>query len=173
MPRLTSHRDRGDAGRRLAQWLRKQLPEREEVLVLAFPRGGVPVGYEVARDLELPLDVIIVRKLGLPGQPELAMGAIASGGPRVVNDDVVRAAGVDEETLDEVERRERAYLGEKANGVVCPFLPRELFAIGIWYQEFPQLTDDEVREILRRAWSEKERRSPPEEEGDVRSGELS
>jgi predicted phosphoribosyltransferase len=88
---------------------------------MAIPRGGVPVAYEVAKALAVPLDVIVVRKLGLPGQPELAMGAIASGGVRVLNEDVVRALRIPERTIDSVaaletaglERRERSYRGER------------------------------------------------------------
>jgi len=222
--------DRVDAGRRLAQELRGNLPDRADALVLALPRGGLPVGYEVARDLELPLDVLTVRKLGLPIQPELAMGAIASGGLRVLNETVLRMADVDETTLREVEsrerreleRREKAYRGDRpvrtlegrtvilvddgvatgstmlaairavhtqrprsvvvavpvaspdvvgklraqADQVVCPLLPRDLVAIGVWYRDFPQLTDDEARAILQRAWREEDLRS----DSDERSG---
>jgi putative phosphoribosyl transferase len=85
-------RDRADAGRRLAGMLR-DLAHRDDLLVLGLPRGGVPVAHEVARALGAPLDVFVVRKLGLPGHDELAMGAIASGGVRLVNDDVVSAFG--------------------------------------------------------------------------------
>src|SRR5215212_5401455 len=82
--------DRRAAGRALAILLQAEYADRPEVLVLALPRGGVPVGFEVARALHAPLDVFLVRKLGFPGQPELAMGAIASGGVRVLNEDVLR-----------------------------------------------------------------------------------
>jgi predicted phosphoribosyltransferase len=82
-------RDRAEAGRRLAEKL-TTYANRDGVIVLALPRGGVPVGYEVAHALSLPLDVFIVRKLGMPGHEELAMGAIASGGVRVLNEEVVR-----------------------------------------------------------------------------------
>lgn len=97
-------RDRDEAGRRLAA----ELPALEDPIVLALPRGGVPVGAAVARAIGAPLDVFVVRKLGVPVQPELAMGAVASGGVRVVNDDVLREAGVSAAVLEEVTRRERA-----------------------------------------------------------------
>src|SRR5919198_5580881 len=89
-------RDRADAGRILATSL-VEYAGRPDLIVLALPRGGVPVGYEVARALRAPLDVFLVRKLGAPGQPELAMGAIASGGAVVVNQEGVRALGITEE----------------------------------------------------------------------------
>src|SRR5690349_24865435 len=101
-------RDRRDAGRKLAEKLREYI-NRPDVIVLALPRGGVPVAYEVARALGAPLDVFLVRKLGLPGHEELAMGAIASGGIRLINDDVVRAYDVTDaeiETVAEAEQRE-------------------------------------------------------------------
>ena len=85
--------DRTDAGRQLAADL-ERYAGRDDVLVLALPRGGVPVAYEVARALRAPLDVFLVRKLGVPGQEELAMGAIASGGVRVLNEEVVRTLGI-------------------------------------------------------------------------------
>jgi hypothetical protein len=108
--------DRREAGAALADRL-GQFVGREDVVVLALPRGGVPVGYEVARALGAPLDVFVVRKLGLPGHPELAMGAIASGGVRVLNDDVLASIAVSQAAIDsvtrteqlELERRERAY----------------------------------------------------------------
>lgn len=99
--------DRREAGRRLAQALRLALHEEGEI-VLGLPRGGVPVAYEVARELRLPLDVFVVRKLGVPGQEELAMGAIASGGLVVLNEAVIRAYAVARETIDAVAARERA-----------------------------------------------------------------
>lgn len=104
--------DRVDAGRRLAQRL---LPYRDEdVVVLGLPRGGVPVAFEVARALEAPLDVIVVRKLGVPFQPELAMGAIGEGGVRIVNQDVVRMARISQDELAAVDERERAELARRA-----------------------------------------------------------
>jgi len=99
--------DRFEAGRRLAAPLARH--RGSDAVVLALPRGGVPVAYEVARALGLPLDVYVVRKLGLPSQPELAMGAIA-GSTRVLNEEVMRAGGVDEETLERVTARETAEL---------------------------------------------------------------
>jgi predicted phosphoribosyltransferase len=113
--------DRTEAGRRLATELARYA-DRGDVIVLALPRGGVPVGYEVARALRAPLDVFVVRKLGVPGHEELAMGAVASGGVRVLNDQVVRALriprGVIEDLtaaeLRELERREQLYRGERA-----------------------------------------------------------
>src|SRR5580700_11584760 len=94
-------RNRSEAGRLLAEKL-TAYANRSDVLVLALPRGGVPVAYEVARTLGAPLDVFLVRKLGVPGHEELAMGAIATGGVRVLNQDVVRALGIPKETIDEV-----------------------------------------------------------------------
>src|SRR5436190_7352016 len=111
-------RDRADAGRKLATSL-MSYDGRPDLLVLALPRGGVPVGYEVARALGAALDIFLVRKLGLPGHEELAMGAIASGGVRVLNQDVVNAfrpsdkviQSVEAEERRELERREREYRG--------------------------------------------------------------
>lgn len=115
------YRDRAEAGRRLAAALERELPDPGDAVVLALPRGGVPVADEVARALELPLDLMLVRKLGLPVQPELAMGAIASGGVRVLNEEVLALGAVSEETVRAVEcrereelvRRERAYRGDR------------------------------------------------------------
>ena len=112
----TTFRDRTEAGQLLADRLR-HYEGREDAIVLALPRGGVPVGFEIAARLGLPLDVFVVRKLGVPGQRELAMGAIASGGIRVLNEDVLRAiphaaatvAEVTSAEAREVERRERDY----------------------------------------------------------------
>ncbi len=113
-------KDRHEAGQLLASKL-TQYEDRPDVLVLALPRGGVPVAYEVARALRAPLDVFLVRKLGVPGHRELAMGAIASGGVRVVNDEVVHGLGIPRSAIDattqaelrELERRERDYRGER------------------------------------------------------------
>jgi predicted phosphoribosyltransferase/pimeloyl-ACP methyl ester carboxylesterase len=206
--------DRRDAGRRLAEALH-DYAGRSDLLVLALPRGGVPVAYEVAQALHAPLDVVVVRKLGVPGQEELAMGAIASGGVRVVNDDVVRALEVQPEMIAEVAerewpellRRERAYRGDRpplpvegrtvlliddglatgstmraavsalrqlgprkivvavpvgpsdvcqtmredADDVVCLRTPEHFLAVGRWYANFGQTTDEEVRDLLARA----------------------
>lgn len=113
-------RDRSDAGHALASLL-DHYRGRSDTIVLALPRGGVPVAYEVARAIKAPMDVFTVRKLGVPGHEELAMGAIAGGGVKVVNEEVVRLSGVDRAALDrvaereaaELRRRERAYRGER------------------------------------------------------------
>lgn len=203
--------DRTEAGRELAAAL-ERYAARHDVVVLALPRGGVGVAFEVARELAAPLDVFLVRKLGLPAQPELAMGAIATGGVRVLNDEVVRDAGVVPETIEavaarereELQRRERVYRGgqpplelegkivivvddglatgstmlaavralrrhrpaqvvvavplaprqtcetlrREADEVVCLRSPEPFMAIGIWYESFPQTSDDEICELL-------------------------
>jgi predicted phosphoribosyltransferase len=113
-------RDRADAGRTLATSL-AEYAGRPDLVVLALPRGGVPVGYEVARSLGAPLDIFLVRKLGVPGHEELAMGAIASGGVRVLNPGVVQALEIPEQVIEDVaaaelrelERRERAYRADR------------------------------------------------------------
>lgn len=206
--------DRSEAGRTLAESL-AAYQNRPDVLVLALPRGGVPVAFEVARALNAPLDIFLVRKLGVPGHEELAMGAIASGGVRAVNDDVVRMLGIPDEVIDEVaakeqrelERREQLYRDDRppldvrgrtviliddglATGstmraavaalrkqqparivvavpvaaghicdefrsemgeVVCPVTPEPFLAISLWYRDFTQTTDEEVRDLLARA----------------------
>src|SRR5262245_46940671 len=205
--------DRKEAGRILAERL-AAYKNRRDVVILALPRGGVPVAYEVAKELNAPLDVFVVRKLGVPGQEELAMGAIASGGVRVINEDVAQMLRIPEEMIDEVaakeeeelERRERLYRGDRpgldargrvailiddglATGssmraaaaavrgqqptrivvaapvaaastcaelrnevdeVVCAETPEPFYAISLWYRDFTQTTDDEVRELLAR-----------------------
>jgi len=207
-------RDRTEAGRRLAGELR-HYAGRPDVVVLGLPRGGIPVAFEVARALGAPLDVFVVRKLGMPGQEELAIGAIASGGVRVVNEDLLARLGVPPEVVDEVasregrelSRRERAYRGPReavpvagrtailvddglATGaslraaaialrrlrparivaavpvgaaetceefrrvvdeIVCSETPEPFWAVGNWYQDFSQTTDEEVRALLERA----------------------
>jgi putative phosphoribosyl transferase len=208
--------DRSDAGRVLAEELtRRGYAGRSDVLVLALPRGGVPVGYEVARMLHAPLDVFIVRKLGVPGHEELAMGAIATGGVRVLHRQVVQMAGVSRETIDQVTqremaelvRREKDYRGDRpppdvrgkaailiddglATGstmraaaaalrrltpakivvavpvaaaetcdefrrevdeTVCAITPEPFHAVGLWYEDFSQTTDEQVKELLTRA----------------------
>jgi putative phosphoribosyl transferase len=118
--RVMRFRDRTEAGRLLAAKLGRYA-NRTDVVVLALPRGGVPVAIEVAQALNAPLDVFLVRKLGVPGQEELAMGAIASGGARVLNEDVVAHLRISDDLIDtvvaeeelELERRERAYRGER------------------------------------------------------------
>jgi predicted phosphoribosyltransferase len=210
-PRL--FRDRTEAGRLLAARL-EQYAGKPDVMVLALPRGGVPVAYEVARALPAPMDVFIVRKLGVPGQEELAMGAVATGGVRVLNDQVVKGLGIPEYMIDavvkweteELKRRERLYRGDRpppdvrgktvilvddglATGstmlaaaralrqqgparivvavpvaapdtcellkadvdeVVCAVTPEPFYAVGLWYRDFSQTTDEEVRELLER-----------------------
>ena len=115
---MAHFRNRRDAGRKLAQEL-LHYANRSDVIILALPRGGVPVAYEVALALNVPLDIFIVRKLGLPGQEELAIGAIASGGIRVLNEDILRALHISQSVIDQVvqrelkelQRRERLYRG--------------------------------------------------------------
>src|SRR5688500_14224591 len=117
---MARFRNRRDAGKKLAQEL-LHYANRSDVIVLALPRGGVPVAYEVALALNVPMDVFIVRKLGLPGHEELAIGAIASGGIRVLNEDIVRALNISEEVINriaerelkELQRRERRYRGDR------------------------------------------------------------
>ena len=104
--------DRTDAGRALARRL-AHYAGRPDVLVLALPRGGVPVGYELARELRAPLDVFLVRKLGVPWQPELAMGAVASGGAIFINDEVVRTCGITPEQIARVLQEESRILAER------------------------------------------------------------
>lgn len=115
---MTLFRDRTDAGRQLAERFMHH-KGKGDVVVLALPRGGVPVAYEIATAIEAPLDVLCVRKLGTPGQPELAMGAVASGELRVMNEDVLRMLDIGEQEIEavarrellELTRRERAYRG--------------------------------------------------------------
>src|SRR4030095_9712295 len=119
------YRDRTDAGKQLASRL-SEYAGRDNVLVLALPRGGVPVAYEVAKTLHLPLDIFLVRKLGVPGHEELAMGAISNRGIRVLNEDVVDYLQIPGRVIDaiaaielrELERRERAYRGDRPEPVV-------------------------------------------------------
>ena len=210
-------RDRTDAGRQLAAKL-AAYADRSDVLVLALPRGGVPVAFEVARELHAPLDVFLVRKLGVPGHEELAMGAIASGGVRVLNEDVVRMLRISDDVIDavgaeerqELERRERTYRGnrpapdvrgrtvilvddglatgstmraaiaalrqqrparivvavpvgapetcaefqDEADEAICARTPEPFYAVGLWYGDFSQTTDEEVHDLLERAAEE-------------------
>jgi putative phosphoribosyl transferase len=199
MEETMRYADRREAGRDLARALREHLEGRDAV-ILGLPRGGVPVAYEVAVAHAAPLDVFLVRKLGVPGYEELAMGAIASGGVRVLNEDVVARLGIDEATIDEVaareleelDRRERLYrvddglatgstmraaaaalretgtartiaaapvgaaatcraLRDVADEVVCAQAPQDFMAVGVWYADFTQTTDEEVCELLRLA----------------------
>jgi predicted phosphoribosyltransferase len=208
---LQRFRNRTDAGRRLAEKL-AAYADRPDVLVLGLPRGGVPVGFEVARALGAPLDVFLVRKLGVPGYEELAMGAVASGGGRVLNDEIVHGLGISEHQIDaavarelhELARREQLFRGDRpppdiegrtvilvddglatgatmraavaalrrqrpagivvavptaspdtcealkaeADHVICAMTPDPFFAVGHWYDDFTQTTDEEVRDLL-------------------------
>jgi len=204
--------DRIDAGKALARDL-GNYAGRDDVIVLALPRGGVPVAYEVARELRAPMDVFVVRKLGVPGQEEFGFGAIASGGTRFVNEEVVRALRMPETIVErviareeaEVQRRERLYRGDRPepelNGrlviivddglatgstmraavtalktrdpkliivavpvaseqacedfkheadvmSVCAVTPEPFYGVGMWYRDFSQTTDEEVRQLL-------------------------
>jgi predicted phosphoribosyltransferase len=111
-PATQPFQDRVEAGEQLAERLQRYA-DRDDVMVLALPRGGVPVGYEVAGALRLPFDVFVVRKLGVPGHEELAMGAIASGGVRLVNQDVVNALGIPDRVIDSVAKTEQAELARR------------------------------------------------------------
>ncbi len=213
-PGWERYQDRTEAGQSLASLLKERL-DLGDALVLALPRGGVPVAFEIALSFAVPLDVVVVRKLGVPVQPELAMGAVATGGVRFLNDEVIHMARIPDDVIeevtlrevDEVARRERAYRGDApalavrgrtvvlvddgvatgstmlaaiqavrqmgarrvivacpvaspeivarleadADEVVCPLTPRDLWAIGYWYDDFEQLTDADVRSFLERA----------------------
>jgi predicted phosphoribosyltransferase len=215
-------RDRRHAGQLLAHRFEPYLAD-PGVIVLALPRGGVPVGYEIARRIGAPLDVLVVRKLGVPGYAELAMGAIASDGIRIVDRRVIDMFGVSREALDtviareraELERRERAFragrprldiagktvilvddglatgasmaaaidalrtrkparvigaapvappevcdaLGDRADDMVCLLTPVRLHAVGVWYRDFTQTGDDEVRALLDAAERDRRARS--------------
>ena len=206
--------NRAEAGRLLAEKLENYVG-RSDVVVLGLPRGGVPVAYEVAQRLGAPLDVFVVRKLGVPGFEELAAGAIASGGVRVLNEDVVRALpnadqlieSVTEKETVELERREQTYrdgrpapelrdrvvilvddglatgatmraavaalrqrgvakivvaapvgapetcreLEQEADETICAIAPEFFQAVGQYYEDFSQTSDEEVRELLSRA----------------------
>lgn len=203
--------DRTEAGRRLAADL-AHYARRNDVCVLALPRGGVPVAFEVARALDAPLDVFVVRKLGVPGHEEYAMGAIASGGVVMISEQVVRQVGVNQREIErvladerrELARREHEYRGTRppldvagkivilvddglatgatmrvavaalkrerparvvvavpvaspevcealrheADEVVCSMTPEPFYAVGLWYVDFAQTSDEEVHELL-------------------------
>lgn len=206
--------NRAEAGRFLATKL-KDYKDRDDLLVLALPRGGVPVGYQVAKELRAPLDVLIVRKLGAPGHEELALGAIASGGIYVLNREIMKSLGLSDQDIRpiadreqlELTRREREYRGDRqtpivtdktviliddglatgatmwaavsalrqrnpreiivavptaspdvcaafrdiADEVICGITPNPFHAVGLWYQDFDQTTDQEVRHLLSEA----------------------
>jgi putative phosphoribosyl transferase len=211
-------RDRREAGRFLAGKL-IHYANRRDLLVLALPRGGVPVAFEVARALKAPLDVFLVRKLGVPGHEELAMGAIASGNVCVLNNDVVRELRIPKHVIDEVarreqrelERREQDYRGDRsapelenrtlilvddglatgstmraavaalrrrnpsrivvavpvgapetcaefqdeADEAICAMEPEPFYSVGLWYRDFSQTSDEEVRTLLKQAATER------------------
>jgi putative phosphoribosyl transferase len=206
--------NRQQAGQALADAL-ASYRGRDDLIVLALPRGGVPVAYEIARALDAPLDVFVVRKLGMPGHEELAIGAIAPGGVQVVDQSLARSYGITSEILDriaareqiELDRRERLYRGDRsplelagrtiilvddglATGstmraaviavrskrpreivvavpvgapetcaaleregarVVCLTTPEPFYAVGLWYEDFSQTSDDEVHDLLERS----------------------
>lgn len=240
-------RDRPDAGRHLAEVLGRADIQGRNSVVTALPRGGVPVAFEVAERLDAPLDVLVVRKLGVPFQPELAMGAIGEGGVRVENLDVLRSAGLGSKDLEEAERRERPELERQAalyregrsrvdvrgrcamviddgiatgssvraachvlralgadrivvavpvasrlavadlrrecDELVCLEEPEPFVAVGEWYRDFSQTTDEEVIALLRRAALDQERAAGRQTEGanplereedvEIRAGEVS
>ena len=207
-------KDRTEAGQILARKL-TAYANCADVVVLALPRGGVPVAFEIATALNLPLDVFLVRKLGVPGQSELAMGAIASTGVRVLNQDIVRSLRLSDAVIDkvaaqeqqELERRERLYrddrplpllhertviivddglatgatmraaieairqqqparivvavpisspetcrdLAAQVEEIICVETPQPFCSVGLWYEDFPQTTDEEVRNLLKQA----------------------
>lgn len=227
MARAIRFLNRRDAGRHLAGVLYKEGYAARRPLVLALPRGGVPVGYEVARALRAPLDVFVVRKLGVPGHEELAFGAVASGGVRILNDEIVDAMRLPPDVIEEVtagerrelERREIAYregrpapaawgrtvilvddglatgatmhaavaairrseparivvavpvaspqaydeFRRRVDAVACLFTPEPFHAVGLWYHDFSQTEDGEVRDLLARSSFERdvERRHEP------------
>ena len=127
-------RDRRDAGILLAERL-LSYKEKEGVLVLALPRGGVVTGFEIARRLDVPLDVLIVRKIGFPGQPELAIGAVSETGTVVLNQSIVTTYNVSDE-------------------FICLETPIYFIAVGNYYYDFSQISDEEVEEILKVSVSE-------------------
>jgi predicted phosphoribosyltransferase len=211
---LLPFRDRGEAGRLLAAEL-AEYANRPDVLVLALPRGGVPVAHEVARALGAPLDVFLVRKLGVPGHEELAMGALATGGIRILNEEILHALHIPDDVIEtiaakeqrELERRERLYRGDRpfpdvrgrtvilvddglatgmtmraaikalqqqqaarivvavpiaspetcedlsgeVDDIICAVTPEPFRAVGLWYEDFSQTTDEEVRDLLKRS----------------------
>lgn len=208
---MAPFRDRRDAGKKLAEKLSAHTG-RSDAVVLALPRGGVPVAYEIASALHVPLDIFLVRKLGVPGREELAFGAIASGGIRILNGDVIRMLGIPDEVinfvakreLEELRRRESLYRGERGSPVilnqtvilvddglatgasmraavaglrtlqpahlivavpvaapeacaalrsevdeiVCVVTPEPFLGVGRWYEDFSQVTDEEVQMLL-------------------------
>lgn len=208
--------DRFEAGAILAKYL-KDFANKPNVIILALPRGGVPVAYEIANALSAPLEVFIVRKLGLPGHEELAMGAIASGGTVFFNEPLMTQLNLDRSSIqhvlekerEELQRRENLYRGSNSfpnlkgkivilvddgiatgatmmaaiealriqkpksiviavpvaaystceemaplvDKIVCPLKPIDFYAVGLWYENFPQTSDNEVIELLKKSHS--------------------
>ena len=225
----TTLTNRAEAGRDLVDPLFKYA-NRPEVIILALPRGGVPVAYEVAMALNVRLDLMLVRKLGIPSNPEFAMGAIASGGVQILNDDALLAHPVDRASFEavvaretrELSRREKAYRGTRAplhlkdqvviliddglatgssmmaavhavraqapsriviavpvapqetleamrsevDEVICSLVPEWMVSIGYWYMSFPQTSDEEVINLLQRAWQRESSTGPAEQTSD-------
>ena len=141
------YRDRSHAGQVLAGELFDYVG-RDDLVVLGLARGGVPVAAEVASRLRAPLDAFLVRKLGAPGNPELAMGAIATGGVRVLNDTVVRGLQVGWDAIEATAAREADELAALGVEVVCPLTPSAFYAVGEWYDDFAPPTDEEIRKLL-------------------------
>ena len=217
--------DRREAGIVLGRQL-SEFANRDDVIVLALPRGGVPVGYEVAKILAAPMDVFVVRKLGVPGREEFAFGAIASGGIRVLNEDIVRVLRLPDDLVArvaalegiELERREKSFRGDRpppdvenkivilvddglATGAtmraavkalktqhprqivvgvpvasrqaceefkepndvwsVCSITPEPFYGVGMWYRDFRQTTDEEVKAVLAAARSDLSKAAQP------------
>ena len=147
MTREDRYTDRWAAGRALAGEL-EEYSGGDDLLVLGLPRGGVPVAFEVARALAAPLDLFLVRRLALPGDDDIAMGAIASGGVRRAQDPERLVLAVPVGPADTVES-----LRDLADRVVCPLVPERFESIGEWYHEYGTVSDDRVREIMDRAAS--------------------
>ncbi|HEX2530815.1 MAG TPA: phosphoribosyltransferase [Burkholderiaceae bacterium] len=228
MARTTYFKDRMQAGEQLARHL-LEYQQQPDAIVLALPRGGVPVGLAVSRALDVPLDVMPVRKLGVPGREECAMGAVAAGGLCVLRPEVVEAFGITPEVIEaaaqlelhEIERREKLYRGGKqplhlqgwtvilvddglatgatmltavkaarrdnarkivvavpvgpaqsceelrhvADELICLHIPEHFYAVGLWYENFEQISDAEVAQLLAQAWQQ---RTPPTRGGGTR-----
>lgn len=211
MPAEPQYNDRQDAGRKLAERL-GTYRDRPDVIVLGLPRGGVPVAFEVAQALHAPLDVYLVRKLGVPGHEELAMGAIATGGVMQLNREVIDELRIPDEVIrtvslrewQELARRESLYRGDspppevtgktvilvddglatgstmraaisalkkrgperivvavpvaarqtcellssEVDEVICPHMPDQFYAVGLWYRDFSPTSDEQVRKLL-------------------------
>jgi predicted phosphoribosyltransferase len=221
---LLPFRDRTQAGQLLAAELKPKYANLPNVVVLALPRGGVPVAFEIARELRAPLDVLIVRKLGVPGQEELALGAIASGGARVLNQDLVESLKISDRIIDSITAREQQRLQEReqayrdgrppypvsghivilvddglatgatmlaairavrtqkperiivavpvaaprvyesflpeVDDIICLATPQPFLGVGQWYEDFSQVSDQQVRNPLEKAseWATTEAR---------------